>query len=364
MMAKKKRNDLRDAKTVLRILSILAVAGAAILLFGLLVHSKSGLTTSTGLLWAAASAAAGALAGFLFGIPRVLQTDQPVAPAGEQQASDPSSDQDGNGTARYQVNTNLEQISDWLTKIIVGIGLVELRNVPGAVQDLAEYFAKSVPGQGLEAMGGAIVVYFGVLGFLLGYLATRLYLAGAFSRADRLMNFGDFEMTDEQVTNQQNALLTDMLKSVSGMLRSGPSRAMRRGMPSEGEPGQAPPEIRSVLWVDDNPSNNGVLIQNLRDQGLRVELAATSQGALDQLAAHPYDRIITDMGRVEGGQDHPRAGIDLIEQLKSTESFRDIPVIVYTSRRGEVEFGQQALAAGAADVTSSPVELLSLLGSD
>ena len=33
-------------------------------------------------------------------------------------------------------------------------------------------------------MGGSIVVYFSALGFLGGYLLTRLYLSPAFSRAD------------------------------------------------------------------------------------------------------------------------------------------------------------------------------------
>ena len=354
-MAKNKRTDLRDAKMVLRILSWLAIGGAVILLVGLILSSWSGLTTATGLLWAAASAAAGALTGFLFGIPRVLQSDQPVAPDGEDEEDDSPGSQNGPGRARYQVNTNLEQISDWLTKIIVGIGLVELRNVPGAVKDLAEYFAGDSPGTGLETIGAAIVVYFGVLGFLLGYLATRLYLAGAFSRADRLMNYGDFEMTGEQVSTQQNALLTDMLKSLSSMVRGGPA-AVHRG------DNAAADQISSVLWVDDNPSNNGVLIQNLRDQGLRVDLVRNTQTALNLLEKNAYDGIITDMGREEGGEFKLKAGIHLITQLKGLEAYRDIPVIVYTSQQVEMRLGDEAASAGAAAVTSSPVELLSLLG--
>ena len=70
------------------------------------------------LLWALGCLAVGALAGFVFGIPRVQQ-DAPV-------------DQPADGTApprvepptrrKYKLlaNTNLEQI-DWLTKIIVGV---------------------------------------------------------------------------------------------------------------------------------------------------------------------------------------------------------------------------------------------------
>ena len=359
-MAKNKRTDLNDAKTVLRYLSGIAAIGFIILAAGLGLRSGvSGLTTATAALWAAASAAAGALTGFLFGIPRVLQSDHPIAPEDGDSEEDPPNAQTGHRRARYQVNTNLEQISDWLTKIIVGIGLVELRNVPEAIEDLANYFARSAPDTGLETIGAAIVVFFGVLGFLLGYLATRLYLAGAFSRADRLMNYGDFEMTGEQVSDQKNALLTDMLKSLSRIVRTSPETASKR---SDGGAQPAADAIHNVLWVDDKPSNNGLLIKNLRDQGLRVTLVENTLTALDLLEKGSYDRIITDMGREEGGEFKQKAGIHLITQLKGMDEYRHIPMFVYTSRRVESQLGEEAKAAGADAVTSSPVELLSLLG--
>ena len=53
--------------------------------------------------------ALGALLGFLFGIPQYF--------AGADTPSERS-------RATYQPNTNLTQVSDWLTKIIIGVGLV------------------------------------------------------------------------------------------------------------------------------------------------------------------------------------------------------------------------------------------------
>src|SRR4051812_27802494 len=54
-----------------------------------------------------AAALVGALAGFVFGIPKTVATGTPAATSA--------------GTASpYQGNTNLEEISDWLTKILVG----------------------------------------------------------------------------------------------------------------------------------------------------------------------------------------------------------------------------------------------------
>lgn len=123
--------------------------------------------------WALAYFAVWFLIGFLFGIPRVLQ--------GEDK------------TAKYaqRVNTNLEQISDWLTKIIVGLGLVQLQAVPEHLGKAATWMAQSfAPGGGATApadavsFAGAFIIYFSVLGFFSGYLSTRLFLALAFFRAD------------------------------------------------------------------------------------------------------------------------------------------------------------------------------------
>jgi hypothetical protein len=121
--------------------------------------------------------AVGFFAGFLFGIPRVLQETIPVT--------------DGSrGNYEQRVNTNLEQISDWLTKIIVGVGLVQLNSIPGFLwrvsTKLSHAFSKdgSVNQSAVPAICAAIV-FFSVLGLLSGYLITRLYFAGVFALADQ-----------------------------------------------------------------------------------------------------------------------------------------------------------------------------------
>ncbi len=89
--------------------------------------------------WALACFVVGALFGFLFGIPRVLQRDpQPdgVHPRLEAAGSLPS-----RPAYQLMVNTNLDDVSDWFTKIVVGVGLVELRKVPGLLFRLASMIA-------------------------------------------------------------------------------------------------------------------------------------------------------------------------------------------------------------------------------
>jgi tetratricopeptide (TPR) repeat protein len=143
--------------------------------------------TIVALLWAISCVAIGHLIGFIFGIPRVKNGDAsrptPSAPSNPNSSSAAA---DEHGT--YQVNTNLQDISDWLTKIIVGLGLVELRTVDTHLRQAAEFISTSLGGPETHAISGGIIVYFSTVGFLGGYITTRLFLGAAFVRADRALS--------------------------------------------------------------------------------------------------------------------------------------------------------------------------------
>ncbi len=114
----------------------------------------------------------GLLIGFLFGIPKV--------------ASAPSAGNDNTSQPTHPilaVNTNLEQISDWLTKIIVGLGLVELHNIPPQVSKFVAATSSAYRASN-DAAALAVAIYFPILGFTSGFIITRLYLSGLFARAD------------------------------------------------------------------------------------------------------------------------------------------------------------------------------------
>jgi tetratricopeptide (TPR) repeat protein len=85
-------------------------------------------------------------------------------------------------------NANLVEISDWLTKIIVGVGLVELHSIPGKLGEVSYYLASGLqptPSAGVatsaeslfsgQAAGLAILIFYSSLGFLLGYVWTMIY---------------------------------------------------------------------------------------------------------------------------------------------------------------------------------------------
>lgn len=116
-----------------------------------------------GLMWSGACLFTGSLSGFLFGIPKTSD-DAKNAP--------PSS------SAVQKVNTNLEDISDWVTKIVVGLGLANLAKIPPRMQLAAGYISRTWGDTADQhAFGYAVMLYFSVVGFLAGYLLTRIFLS-------------------------------------------------------------------------------------------------------------------------------------------------------------------------------------------
>lgn len=182
-------NTTREKSQSERVISILAlsilVGFLGIVLYALQAPSVGQSSSAMGvaLVVAGASLLSGSLLGFLFGIPRTLQQERPEAPPANKQTEGSARDRPAN--ISYQVNTNLEQISDWLTKILVGVGLTQIGALPATLQKYADYMALglgSFPSS--KAFAVAILVYFVVCGFLVSYLWTRLYLAGALRQAD------------------------------------------------------------------------------------------------------------------------------------------------------------------------------------
>ena len=148
-------------------------------------HLGSASVFAVGLLVAGASLLVGSLLGFLFGIPRWLATDNPTPP--EQGANGGTAANDQSGSGRYTPNTNLEQISDWLTKALVGVGLVELKSLSNALHNLTVSLQPGLGGtDSSRVFGGALVVGYSITGFIIAYLVTRIYLGRAFAEADDL----------------------------------------------------------------------------------------------------------------------------------------------------------------------------------
>lgn len=133
-------------------------------------------TFGCGLLIGGAAFAAGGFGGFIFGIPSLTQ----------------------NKDSDLKYNDNLIQISDWLTKIIVGVGLVELNRIPGKISQLGDML-KSNFGDGAwgKVASLAIVFYFVLFGFLIIYFWTRTDFTTILKKVDRGLT-GELEVAKKE----------------------------------------------------------------------------------------------------------------------------------------------------------------------
>lgn len=175
---------------------LLLVTVRSLLLYFSTGLAKQGWSASgasvTNLLWSLACFSAAFLIGFLFGIPKALQGRAPGAGTGGANAAPSASNgapgvESNAGGYQLRTNTNLEEISDWLTKVLVGATLTQLGKIPTLIAAAAVFIAPGVGGAVPQTIAGAIVVYFSTLGFLTGYVVTRMFFSGAFLRSDNAL---------------------------------------------------------------------------------------------------------------------------------------------------------------------------------
>lgn len=146
-----------------------------------------------GFLLAGSSLLGGVLVGFLFAIPK----------SDSSPGTSTRSSEDSRKDSKYSLNTNLEDISDWLSKMIVGVGLVQLTAVPGYIKRASLYWSSSVKPGFPAAYTSTLIIFFCLLGFLVGYLWTRLDLIGDFIRQDpRNVNLQEIGSKIEDLGNQ------------------------------------------------------------------------------------------------------------------------------------------------------------------
>ncbi len=150
---------LRDVslKPVQRLVAGICAAAAVLILLFSLQHGVNATAMgrfAVGIMVAAASFAVGVTTGFLFQVPHA-----------------------GSTTTDQQKVTNLGQIADWLTKILVGLGLTQVTNIPKQLGLLGDYVARGLGGTNdASVFILAVILLLYICGFFVGYLWTTLKL--------------------------------------------------------------------------------------------------------------------------------------------------------------------------------------------
>ena len=110
----------------------------------------------------------------------------------------------------------------------------------------------------------------------------------------------------------------------------------------------------SLLVVDDNPINLGVVAEHLVDQGFEVLVALDGEEALRR-AAHSHPHLIL-LDVMMPGID----GFETCRRLKAAPGTQDIPVIFMTAL-DDVADKMAAFDAGGVDFISKPFQFRELL---
>jgi len=177
-----------------------------------------------GLLIVFTAAAVGAVLGFLFAIPRILSTDPKIeSPAGA--GTNPVT-----GKRRLASNTNLDRVSDWLTTMIVGVGLSQITQVNSSLIEFRNFIAMTVKPceAGACALPGIspMLLIFGLVGgFISFYLFTRLKLSKPFQEVERQF--------DPPLAAADAAIVKEVAKVVSKEKGEGENPAVQTVLASE-----------------------------------------------------------------------------------------------------------------------------------
>jgi len=145
-------------------------------------------------LWAMAYIVAGGAVGMIFGIPKEMKQVPEALATPMNSNSDEVKEYKAQAirirNRNLEENTNLNQISDWLTKVIVGAGLVQLKEIPGFVVRVAEKMSRGLACNSLRmdaaiSTSAAMIIYFTIYGFITGYLITKVMITDLLEGSDK-----------------------------------------------------------------------------------------------------------------------------------------------------------------------------------
>jgi CheY-like chemotaxis protein len=177
------------------------------------------------------------------------------------------------------------------------------------------------------------------------------------------IKIGEMEVTVQEASDQLRTQVEDLQEKVSALRLQveGRDEGLTLTVAPPGEPEPGP--IRRLLWVDDNPENKAFEIAKLRDDGLQIVQAVSTDEAMGLLTSGrvEVDAVVSDVSRREGGRQNPEAGPGLIRQAR--DAGLGLPIFIYTSPRAVTRYRAEILGAGGDGVTSSPIELFELIRS-
>lgn len=161
-------------------------------------QNNTGQVIALASLFGSGATVAGALLGFLFALPHSITVGIPTGKDGQ------SRELRG---ITVRPNTNLEEVSDWITKIIVALTLTQLGKIPSAAGRLFEMLGRSLGGSPQDvAFAGSLVVFCSIVGFFMGWLTTRMFIGRWMAASDEPLEDASVEAARREDTRAVAAI--------------------------------------------------------------------------------------------------------------------------------------------------------------
>ena len=271
-----------------------------------------------------AAASVGALLGFLFGVPRPISdlgASTPSAPAVASTLTDADATQASPQSARTGRSAagpwlageylNLTQVSDWLTKIIVGVGLVEATSIYQRLSALSV----SLGGMLFDGTLGtrlvipSLMVAGAIIGFLYAYLFTQLFLAA-------LMAYSAYKVASPL------AGLAEAIATMSSFSAANPALAdsITRGGGAEPIPRASEPTHAQRMAADnlqavslDSIDDPGTILAWARACAVRRDYSAAARGFRKLLRFVSTPDVLAEAARVLNANNEPSEAKRLLD---------------------------------------------------
>jgi pYEATS domain-containing protein involved in immunity len=165
------RTPVQTQRAIYAVLGLCGIGILVMIAFAIDLGPDRGLSfIAWAVLTALASTFAGGIFGLLFGLPTARKTDGRGATSGTGVPV-------GGG---YEESTSLEQIADWLTKIIVGLTLTQFASWSAAFDRLSlkvthDLLCPAAPGPCGYVPGASLVSAYVLGGFIIAYMWTRRF---------------------------------------------------------------------------------------------------------------------------------------------------------------------------------------------
>lgn len=315
---------------------------------------QGAIARATAFLMAIAAIACGAILGFLFGIPRgdIARRANEKTPAN----SSTEVEESDNSPSK----TNLEEIADWLTKVLLGAGLTQIGQIPTALEAMASRVSGEANSNTVPIVI-SIWLYCGILGFFLGYLITRLFLTRALIDAEEDAANAKIRVAGD--IYQLGDVLVDIRRGISD-LQDHVVRQAAAELPPGGRPEATATEraqevvarsVGTLLWVDDAPPSDALLVEKLQSQNIVVSTRGLSEGFPDK---QTFDRVVIVVRDGKHVADTQLLAQFAAEAMSSVGGER---IVIYCTPENKSDVEAQIDPSDVAGITSSPVDLLTLL---